>query len=1139
MTLAKKKQFNKGYIFTTNAFANLPDGRFVTTANKEDFLQIAAGAIYKLNIKGQGSNNVYGDPLSYHDFAEWLPGWIPAPGTVDQKTLFPFQPTIGPNVASIGNNNKEYKEEYYLLQAGERPIIKGGVASKELDFWPLPNNSADYLNKYASGIAPALDKKSLEVARFCFACDALSMENFALGKPGYNFMATGETPMYHHSKDAPDVYTIRVSPQKAAFVDQITTSEEQPAIKMYINRTSTSIAYKTTAPDGWWNNPAAVDIVKKLTTSKDMAEVKSFYGLKENTALQDITKNFNLMQSAPKLATMLKSANIFNTKPDFNTFIDTKNKVGVKLVNKELLDFNSEFYAKAKNEFEIANFYKNSLMPDSQYKVTPASILYENITARKKRTIVLEVSDLIKAPQSSKAFAYNEISFEANFKDNSDYNKKQSLTTKASLSEKRSYFFDLLRDKLVNPGTINYYGGNKNLLYRTDIKGTTKYGRLEDFHPNSSKNPTDFSRFSYSKEAYKEALAVKKDSNLVKAKGNKSRSFSEIIDGNLSPYEVIGYKIIKSSKPVTDKDFVNSIISEIIILNDSSATNKIQLRYLDTQILMNKDYYYNVEQIVLISGTGLDYYLQYTKGGQSGPGKKYVGWGVVDKEMEIDTPSGIKKTAGLPMYDEKTFTPTGADELTGKTGIGYYLKFKAKALPLNIVLSAPLETISKTIGEVITEGEKGEKTTHTPPLSPILVAYTSRDLNNKVTLNVSAIAGSKTKAITTKLIKKYLGKAISGETSKLVFSDTVPVKVYRIYRTAEKPLSYEDFPKTPHISVAHEHPWAIDTIEPNKKYYYYATALSKANIESDESYVISVEMVDDHGMVFGLVKGVDFEDEAQKNIKMRKGTKRFRRLLRVSPAFLQSAPNPEKGKTGYVDMATNLYINGIDKSLFDSKGTTLEQAGLPSGYSIKPKFKFRIKSLKSKRKIDINILYTLETKGTTDVPPASAELVWGDTPVPPPMTTGHGVTGEEKKLMDQWEKENPQTFKKATPTPEQEKGEKKYWCNPGTPAGQPGGCDKGYKCIDTGLIKGTCEKIGKAPPADKPPAAAPKNLENCMIECNKLGSIPAVKSCEAGCKKSFAGQATGQGASKGASSAGAKEAQAADDAGKSEPLPWE
>ena len=898
--------------------------------------------------------------------------------------------------------------------------------------------------------------------------------------------------MYHHSKDAPDVYTIRVSPQKAAFVDQITTSEEQPAIKMYINRTSTSIAYKTIAADGWWNNPAAVDIVKKLTTSKDMAEVKSFYGLKENTALQDITKNFNLMQSAPKLAQALKSANIFNAKHDFNTFIDTKNKVGVKLVNKELLDFNSEFYAKAKNEFEIANFYKNSLMPDSQYKVTPASILYENITARKKRTIVLEVSDLIKAPQSSKAFAYNEISFEANFKDNSDYNKKQSLTTKASLSEKRSYFFDLLRDKLVNPGTINYYGGNKNLLYRTDIKGTTKYGRLEDFHSNSSKNPTDFSRFSYSKEAYKEALAVKKDSNLVKAKGNKSRSFSEIIDGNLSPYEVIGYKIIKSSKPVTDKDFVNSIISEIIILNDSSATNKIQLRYLDTQILMNKDYYYNVEQLVLISGTGLDYYLQYTKGGQSGPGKKYVGWGVVDKEMEIDTPSGIKKTAGLPMYDEKTFTLPGAIS-PSKTGIGYYLKFKAKALPLNIVMSAPLETISKTIGEVITEGEKGEKTTHTPPLSPILVAYTSRDLNNKVTLNVSAIAGSKTKVITTKLIKKYLGKAISGETSKLVFSDTVPVKVYRIYRTAEKPLSYEDFPKTPHISVAHEHPWVIDTIEPNKKYYYYATALSKANIESDESYVISVEMVDDHGMVFGLVKGVDFEDEAQKNIKMRKGTKRFRRLLRVSPAFLQSAPNPEKGKTGYVDMATNLYINGIDKSLFDSKGTTLEQAGLPSGYSIKPKFKFRIKSLKSKRKIDINILYTLETKGTTDVPPASAELAWGDTPVPP-MAIGPGATDEEKKLMDQWEKENPQTFKKA---------------------GQPG-----WQSV-----------VGNM---------APKNLENCMIECNKLGSIPAVKSCEAGCKKSFAGQATGQGASKGASSStGAKEAQAADDAGKSEPLPWE
>jgi|2_EtaG_2_1085320.scaffolds.fasta_scaffold19145_3 hypothetical protein len=65
---------------------------------------------------------------------------------------------------------------------------------------------------------------------------------------------------------------------------------------------------------------------------------------------------------------------------------------------------------------------------------------------------------------------------------------------------------------------------------------------------------------------------------------------------------------------------------------------------------------------------------------------------------------------------------------------------------------------------------------------------------------------------------------------------------------------------------------------------------------------------------------------------------------------------------------------------------------------------------------------------------------------------------------------NPQTFKKAEPTEDQSTDttttKVAYFCKPGNEVGQPGGCDPGYKCIDTGLPMGTCEKIVKAPPDD-------------------------------------------------------------------------
>jgi len=200
--------------------------------------------------------------------------------------------------------------------------------------------------------------------------------------------------------------------------------------------------------------------------------------------------------------------------------------------------------------------------------------------------------------------------------------------------------------------------------------------------------------------------------------------------------------------------------------------------------------------------------------------------------------------------------------------------------------------------------------------------------------------------------------------------------------------------------------------------------------------------------------------------------KLFKKQLKVSPTFLQSVLKPPSNLPGhYIDVGPK---DGYRDRLFqDSKFVFKSYADPDDDPGYLPSHKLRITSKKSRRRFDINVIFSYKKVPIlpTHKIPEDAELIYETTPI---KMIGPGVTEEEAKLMDVGQKENPQTLKKATPTPEQEAGKKKYWCNPGTPAGKPGGCDDGYKCIDTRLIKGTCEKVVKLPKGKREVSTLPK-----------------------------------------------------------------
>ena len=218
--------------------------------------------------------------------------------------------------------------------------------------------------------------------------------------------------------------------------------------------------------------------------------------------------------------------------------------------------------------------------------------------------------------------------------------------------------------------------------------------------------------------------------------------------------------------------------------------------------------------------------------------------------------------------------------------------------------------------------------------------------------------------------------------------------------------------------------------------------------------------------------------------KKRDNEKLFRKKLNKSQTFFQAALKPPLFIPGlYVeeDQKTPDYSERLFQ---DSKKVFKKYADQDEDPGYLASHKIRITSKKSRRRFDINLIFSyIEMEREAGIP-EDAELVFETETEPDPgvdpfekvktgpdgvfTAVGPGVTEEEKKLIEEWEKENPQTFEKAEPTVEQllsdrGRGAKPvaYYCKPGTPAGQPGGCDKGYDCIDNQGGIGTCKQKKK------------------------------------------------------------------------------
>ena len=241
-----------------------------------------------------------------------------------------------------------------------------------------------------------------------------------------------------------------------------------------------------------------------------------------------------------------------------------------------------------------------------------------------------------------------------------------------------------------------------------------------------------------------------------------------------------------------------------------------------------------------------------------------------------------------------------------------------------------------------------------PPVSPEVEFVPYKGVNDKIKIIMNSGVGRYTlpyEVIESIEQTQYneIKKAQNRDTldTHLTFETDDYPAFYEIRRMTTKPKSYKDFAGKiiQNISTSKEELIASglghdDIIKPNTKYYYCIRAVDNHGHVSYPSPVYEVEMVDDKGSVYPIIRVVEFDKKVDYQNTI--GAKRY---IRITPAPQQIMLNEEASGLFGAESVYHLddVVLGVaDESVWDKK------------------FKIRLVSKSTGRKIDFNIKFTHE-----------------------------------------------------------------------------------------------------------------------------------------------------------------------------------
>jgi hypothetical protein len=151
-----------------------------------------------------------------------------------------------------------------------------------------------------------------------------------------------------------------------------------------------------------------------------------------------------------------------------------------------------------------------------------------------------------------------------------------------------------------------------------------------------------------------------------------------------------------------------------------------------------------------------------------------------------------------------------------------------------------------------------------------------------------------------------------------------------------------------------------DRIRPNRKYYYTFRAIDVHRHVSNPSPVYEVEMVNDGGTIYPVIKIIDFQEGEKMT---RSPQKSFKKHIKIFPNFMQKVIDEEGSELfGLVDGGDRWIFGLVDSPI--GKDIKL---GIQEESVWNKQFKVRFISKKTGRKFDINMKFKTEQNDLTEV----------------------------------------------------------------------------------------------------------------------------------------------------------------------------
>ena len=599
-------------------------------------------------------------------------------------------------------------------------------------------------------------------------------------------------------------------------------------------------------------------------------------------------------------------------------------------------------------ENNIISYYHGCFTKYDNLDFDKETLLYKNAKFPSYETEALLLSSLLQKSNNYKEFdkPYLSLEFYVDTRADQNYNIVNRQFTKSISTEERNRY--LKRFVIDSASLVAYQAA---VVKGGKGKPQSIYSSYDDPYPSDvttqMKNKIFEKNLPIFKDSPIDGATPDALSNLIDG-SPQINSFEDVKAGKFCSYDIVGYVITKKVRRIGGA----TTLKRTYVLNNKQNFKGV-LKYFDSQIKEGEEYSYTIEQINKI----------YGKTFVKNPNKKYqypIGYAIGQKDLFKTEKVSYQKVFG-PITDANV----GFADTEDEKRIPFYntKNFKVK-IPLEpkqtqMVAYSPLSSLS---GLESPDIKLNTKIVLMKPTMPEISIFSKKGESKNVLVMLTNIIGRKTKLSGLAAEQKSELKIIDLGTE--VDEIKSLTKELRLFRTSEKPRSYDSFPKEPRKILPVENSDFLDDIEPNIVYYYYAESISFQGVKSDPSQVFKMEMVQEQDHVFMLLEVYEFgEDKELIREKL------FKKDVAVSPTLLQaSIKNMVVG--GYIQSKTK---QGFGNKLFAPSSQILRPTQNPS-------HKLRITSKKTRRRFDINVIYSFEEVKQFKEIPASAELVLKNCP---------------------------------------------------------------------------------------------------------------------------------------------------------------